>query len=416
PGSKPLTFEFDGVCAHPLSAIAIHMKRPSHESEYACCFDGAISFFVFVLKTVLREGLAVAGDPSFKTFEATFPYVVRKLLSDNSVASRKILHSVVLNRKKEFQWQKLALFLRVAATRKGLNTIMAPNPQASLAYLNSIKATNPQASLAYSSNAGAMVWTVANLVLRILPSKDGIVLRRLLMTADGASLVRAFVSEAKFFSSTPFWDYGCKSILRDRRLKLILFNVLGSARKHPILWTFLLFMSVFCQSISFGLSSVLLEKLSDKQCQPESQLKFIIKAWLQIVECRRVLKWTYAYGYYLPEHEHAKRQFFEYLQGFALSSLFLYDQRDQSARERGYSSFGETKSSLLPIEPSVRGPSSTCLVDHLFLRFRTTTQVIRELLRRSFSNRIEIVRQFGSLDPSAALEKGRGVEIVEPEK
>ncbi|MCE2056152.1 hypothetical protein HAX54_044127 [Datura stramonium] len=38
----------------------------------------------------------------------------------------------------------------------------------------------------------------------------------------------------------------------------------------------------------------------------------------------------------------------------------LYDQRDQSARERGYSSSGETKSSLLLTEPSVRGPSSTC--------------------------------------------------------
>ena len=36
---------------------------------------------------------------------------------------------------------------------------------------------------------------------------------------------------------------------------------------------------------------------------------------LQIVECRRVLKWTYAYGYYLPEQEQAKRQFFEYVQG-----------------------------------------------------------------------------------------------------
>jgi ariadne-1 len=33
------------------------------------------------------------------------------------------------------------------------------------------------------------------------------------------------------------------------------------------------------------------------------------------------LKWTYAYGYYLPEHEHAKRQFFEYLQGEAESGL-----------------------------------------------------------------------------------------------
>nr|AAD24830.1 putative RING zinc finger protein [Arabidopsis thaliana] len=64
-----------------------------------------------------------------------------------------------------------------------------------------------------------------------------------------------------------------------------------------------------------------ISKLSDKQCTPESQLKFILEAWLQIIECRRVLKWTYAYGYYLPEHEHAKRQFFEYLQGEAESGL-----------------------------------------------------------------------------------------------
>ncbi|KAG8644313.1 hypothetical protein MANES_11G118300v8 [Manihot esculenta] len=63
------------------------------------------------------------------------------------------------------------------------------------------------------------------------------------------------------------------------------------------------------------MQTVHLEKLSDIHCTPESQLKFITDAWLQTVECRRVLKWTYAYGYYLPEHEHAKRQFFEYLQG-----------------------------------------------------------------------------------------------------
>uniref|UniRef100_M4DG40 RBR-type E3 ubiquitin transferase n=1 Tax=Brassica campestris TaxID=3711 RepID=M4DG40_BRACM len=62
-----------------------------------------------------------------------------------------------------------------------------------------------------------------------------------------------------------------------------------------------------------------LEKLSDIQCTPESQLKFISEAWLQIIECRRVLKWTYAYGYYLPDHD--KKQFFEYLQGEAESGL-----------------------------------------------------------------------------------------------
>ena len=42
---------------------------------------------------------------------------------------------------------------------------------------------------------------------------------------------------------------------------------------------------------------------------------------LQIIECRRVLKWTYAYGYYLPEEEQTKKQFFEYLQGEAEAGL-----------------------------------------------------------------------------------------------
>ncbi|KAL0874561.1 hypothetical protein Bca101_024266 [Brassica carinata] len=62
-------------------------------------------------------------------------------------------------------------------------------------------------------------------------------------------------------------------------------------------------------------------KLSVIQCIPETQLTFITDAWLQIIECRRVLKWTYAYGYYLPESEHEKQCFFEYVQGEAESGL-----------------------------------------------------------------------------------------------
>ncbi|KAI3473035.1 hypothetical protein Pfo_029464 [Paulownia fortunei] len=69
------------------------------------------------------------------------------------------------------------------------------------------------------------------------------------------------------------------------------------------------------------MQSLHLEKLSEVQSQPESQLKFIIEAWQQIVECRRVLKWTYAYGYYLPEIEQTKKLFFEYLQGEAEAGL-----------------------------------------------------------------------------------------------
>ncbi|GER38019.1 RING/U-box superfamily protein [Striga asiatica] len=69
------------------------------------------------------------------------------------------------------------------------------------------------------------------------------------------------------------------------------------------------------------MQSTHLEKLSEVQSQPESQLKFILDAWQQIVECRRVLKWTYAYGYYLHEHEDTKKKFFEYLQGEAEAGL-----------------------------------------------------------------------------------------------
>ncbi|XP_026397165.1 probable E3 ubiquitin-protein ligase ARI8 [Papaver somniferum] len=53
----------------------------------------------------------------------------------------------------------------------------------------------------------------------------------------------------------------------------------------------------------------------------EKELKLIKDAWEKIIECRRVLKWSYAFGYYLPEHEHGKIQLFEYLQGQAESGL-----------------------------------------------------------------------------------------------
>ncbi|KAL8132918.1 hypothetical protein AgCh_008412 [Apium graveolens] len=51
------------------------------------------------------------------------------------------------------------------------------------------------------------------------------------------------------------------------------------------------------------------------------QLTFVIEAWQQIIECRRTLKWSYAYGYFIPEDERAKTRLFEYLQGEAEAGL-----------------------------------------------------------------------------------------------
>ncbi|KAK9747733.1 hypothetical protein RND81_02G012300 [Saponaria officinalis] len=64
-----------------------------------------------------------------------------------------------------------------------------------------------------------------------------------------------------------------------------------------------------------------LHKLSDRFKVTNAELVFLVNAWEQIIECRRVLKWTYAYGYYLPEHKTAKKTLFEYLQGEAEAGL-----------------------------------------------------------------------------------------------
>ncbi|XP_058181591.1 probable E3 ubiquitin-protein ligase ARI8 [Rhododendron vialii] len=108
------------------------------------------------------------------------------------------------------------------------------------------------------------------------------------------------------------------------------------------------------------MKTVNLKKLSDKQSQPETQLKFMTEAWLQIVECRRVLKWTYAYGYYLPEPEHAKRQFFEYLQGEAeagLERLHLCAEKDVQAHlgpEQPPTDFNDFRSKLVGLTSVTR--------------------------------------------------------------
>ncbi|CAH2073008.1 unnamed protein product [Thlaspi arvense] len=66
-----------------------------------------------------------------------------------------------------------------------------------------------------------------------------------------------------------------------------------------------------------------LEVLCDIQKATEAELRLIAEAWIQIIEGRRVLKWTYAYGFYLPQGPDyfKQRELFEYSQGEAESSL-----------------------------------------------------------------------------------------------
>ncbi|KAL2631759.1 hypothetical protein R1flu_016445 [Riccia fluitans] len=68
------------------------------------------------------------------------------------------------------------------------------------------------------------------------------------------------------------------------------------------------------------------DKLSEKMAQPVAQMQFITLGWQQIIECHSILKWSYAYGYHLPEEEKAKRDFIEFLQGEAEARLETLDR------------------------------------------------------------------------------------------
>ncbi|KAM1133993.1 hypothetical protein ACFX19_043880 [Malus domestica] len=64
-----------------------------------------------------------------------------------------------------------------------------------------------------------------------------------------------------------------------------------------------------------------LKKLSVKYIKTNPVLDFVVEAWQEIIECKRVLQWIYVYGYFIPKHERFKRQLFEYLLGEAESGL-----------------------------------------------------------------------------------------------
>ncbi|KAL0711001.1 hypothetical protein Bca4012_017979 [Brassica carinata] len=211
-------------------------------------------YFTLVLRSLAcLEGLAASGDPNFKTFEAAYPFVVQKLLTENSAATRKILHSAVLNRKKEFRWERVALFLSKSSARKGSPLVAS--------------SSRDETSVHSSSNQTDKDVDTVSLVLKLLASKDGVVLRRLLMAANGTSLIRTFISSEahairqklctmvadtlyqwmvgisgvnslKFISlsdTPPSSGTNIKSLIGDKRVRVILRKILESAKSDRVL-------------------------------------------------------------------------------------------------------------------------------------------------------------------------------------
>lgn len=154
-------------------------------------------YYTLVLRSLASlEGLAVAADGTFKTFQAAYPYVVRKLLSENSLETRRLLNQAIFNKRKEFQWQKIDAFLKLASTRTNFkyNSEVLPEPDMKSMNVASLVEISDASSLDRAIATPERALHIANLCVRLLLSKDSIVIRRLIMTANAKSLARDLIS------------------------------------------------------------------------------------------------------------------------------------------------------------------------------------------------------------------------------
>ncbi|CAM0942834.1 unnamed protein product [Alopecurus aequalis] len=229
-------------------------------------------YYTLVLRSLASlEGLAMAGDGTFKTFQAAYPYVVRKLLSDNSPETRKVLHQVIFNRRKEFQWHKIAVFLKLASARGNFRRSTGVFPERKGLNVSSLAEISDASSLDRATTEKAL--HTANLCVKVLLSRDSIVIRRLIMTANMKSLARDLISKdatifrvllsrvladvvcqwmvkvtglkrlrnnadlglSKEASSSTTMVSSLQEAVRDRRLKVIFSKFLRELREEPIL-------------------------------------------------------------------------------------------------------------------------------------------------------------------------------------
>ncbi|CDI74080.1 IBR domain-containing protein, putative [Eimeria praecox] len=87
---------------------------------------------------------------------------------------------------------------------------------------------------------------------------------------------------------------------------------------------------------------------------------FLEKGWLQVVECRRMLKWSYAFAFFAEFPESRQKHLFEFHQGQLERSLDLLQERLETFEPKAYIDRDPTdlitfKMQLLDLTAVVRG-------------------------------------------------------------
>lgn len=215
-------------------------------------------YYTLVLRSLASlEGFSLAVDPEFKTFGSAYSYAVRRVLLDYSPTTQRMLRSLFLTENRAIKWERISNLLSISqksvADRAVLEVVTIPKGKktGALAAIPDTLAglNNPQSS---TSN-----------IARLLSSRQGVGIRRVMYEADARDIAYMFVSaraakhrriiaerlgEALFnILKRKYTAVNIEHVVvsqpvtmtdriaNDRRLHLILKSMVERLRPHPIL-------------------------------------------------------------------------------------------------------------------------------------------------------------------------------------
>ena len=110
------------------------------------------SRFALIIRAVVsQEGLALRLDPEFKILKIAYPYIAKKLLTDNSEEILDILLEVVFDKKGQIQIEKVESLLNILfKDSENINSDLIPVANAGLKLFVSKKGSEVRKNLLLS--------------------------------------------------------------------------------------------------------------------------------------------------------------------------------------------------------------------------------------------------------------------------
>ena len=118
---------------------------------YSYPFRVPSRFALIIRAVVSQEGLALRLDPEFKILKIAYPYIAKKLLTDNSDEILDILLEVVFDKKGQIQIEKVESLLNILfRDAENINSDLIPVANAGLKLFVSKKGSEVRKNLLLS--------------------------------------------------------------------------------------------------------------------------------------------------------------------------------------------------------------------------------------------------------------------------